>query len=92
MSLYSRRDLIDLVRDLLPEDLSRGELEVLEYFLKNISVGEITAVKEIRLLYKIEDPVPIIERLLQRGLIERGEGCINLSKRLREALKTRKKS
>jgi DNA-binding MarR family transcriptional regulator len=89
---YQRKSLIDLIKDVLPEDLGKNELEVLDYFLRNISVGEIIALKEIRLLYKIDDPAPILEKLLKKGLIERGEGCFNLSKNLRDLLKTRMKS
>jgi DNA-binding MarR family transcriptional regulator len=87
---YTKRNLVDLVRDLLPSDLTKAELDVLEYFLRNISVGEIIAVRELRLLYKIDDPGPILEKLIQKNLIERGEGCFNLSKNLIEALKKRK--
>lgn len=87
-----RRNLIDLVKDHIPKDLSKNELEVLEYFLRNLSVGEIVAIKELRLLYKIEDPEQIIGKLIRLGLIERGEGCFNLSKNLREILKSRSQS
>ncbi len=87
---YTKKSLVDLVRDLLPSDLTKAELDVLEYFLRNISVGEIIAVRELRLLYKIDDPGPILEKLIQKNLIERGEGCFNLSKKLLEALKKRK--
>lgn len=81
---------MEQIRDLVPSDLTKTELEVLEYFLRNISVGEIIAIKELRLIYKIDDPVPIIEKLIQRGLIERGEGCFNLSRKLLEAIKKRR--
>ncbi|MEZ0290571.1 MAG: hypothetical protein ABWJ42_05725 [Sulfolobales archaeon] len=86
----SRKSLIDLIKDQIPQDLSKSELEVLEYFLRYLSVGEIIALKEIRLLYKIEEPEQIIDKLIKKGLIERGEGCFNLSRRLREVLKNRK--
>ncbi len=87
---YTKKSLVELIKDLLPSDLTKTELDVLEYFLRNISVGEIIAFKELRLFYKIDDPGPVLEKLIQRNLIERGEGCFNISRNLLEALKKRK--
>jgi len=71
------------------EELDPQERVVFEYFKKNISVGEILAVKELRLLYKLEDPLKIIESLIRKGLLEKGVGCINLASSVREMLKKR---
>ncbi len=70
--------------------LRGDERQVLEYFMKNISVGEILAVKELRVL-GVKNPDAIIEKLIEEGFLERGEGCINLSKQLREELKQRRR-
>jgi hypothetical protein len=71
------------------EELDPQERIVFEYFKKNISVGEILAVKELRLLYKLEDPLKIIDSLIRKGLLEKGVGCINLASSVREMLKRR---
>jgi hypothetical protein len=71
------------------EELDPQERMVFEYFKKNISVGEILAVKELRLLYKLEDPLKIIDSLIRKGLLEKGVGCINLASSVREMLKRR---
>ncbi len=66
--------------------LSGDMLKVFDYFLRNISVGEIIAVRELQYRYKIDKPLEIIVRLINEGLLEKGEGCYNLSKGLRELL------
>ncbi len=71
------------------EELDPQERIVFEYFKKNISVGEILAVKELRLLYKLEDPLKIIDSLIRKGLLEKRVGCINLASSVREMLKRR---
>ncbi|MEM1610462.1 MAG: hypothetical protein QXQ57_02310 [Sulfolobales archaeon] len=71
------------------EQLDPQERVVFEYFRKNISVGEILAVKELRLLYRLEDPLRVIDSLIRKGLLEKGVGCINLSSSVREMLKKR---
>jgi hypothetical protein len=71
------------------EELDPQERMVFEYFKKNISVGEILAVKELRLLYKLEDPLKVIDSLIRKGLLEKGVGCINLASSVREMLKRR---
>ncbi len=71
------------------KSLSEDELKVFDYFLRNISVGEIIAVRELQYRYKVEKPLEVIFRLINKGLIEKGEGCYNLSKELRELLWSR---
>ncbi len=71
------------------KSLSGDELKVFDYFLRNISVGEIIAVRELQYRYKVERPLEVIFRLINKGLIEKGEGCYNLSKELRELLWSR---
>jgi len=67
----------------LKMELSDEEKKVLNYFIKNISVGEIIAEKELR-LEGIKDPRRVIRMLIEKGLLEHKEGCYNLSKDLRE--------
>lgn len=78
------RDLEEVLRS-----LDGQERAVFEYFRRNISVGEILAVKELKLLHKLEDPVKVIDSLIRKGVLEKAPGCINLSKRVRELLKKR---
>lgn len=59
---------------------------MLEYFLQNVSVGAIISIRELKALYKVDDPKSVIRKLIDKGLIEQGYGCYNLSKPLREAL------
>lgn len=66
--------------------LNEEEKKVLRYFLQNISVGIIIAVRELKALYKVQDPKSIIRNLIDKGLLEQGYGCYNLAKRLRKAL------
>ncbi len=62
----------------------RGEeRRVYEYFVKNVSVGDIRAVMELERM-GMRDPRSIIERLIEMGLLERGLDCYNLAKPLRE--------
>lgn len=61
-------------------DLTDDEFKVLNYFMNNISVGEILAVRELESLFGLKDPKRIIESLIEKGYIERGNGCYNLSK------------
>lgn len=47
------------------------------YFTSNISVGEITAMIDLRAL-GVKNPEQVIMVLMKEGIIERGEGCFNL--------------
>jgi len=84
---YNRKEqskLLSLVMDELSKvKLTDEELAVLEYFLKNISVGEIIAMNDLKRLVDVEDPEEILRSLIEKGLIERGEGCYNLASNLR---------
>jgi DNA-binding MarR family transcriptional regulator len=82
MEIINMKELQDILKDLSDE-----ERKVLEYFIKNISIGEILAVKEIRLLYGIDKPEKVLDSLIIKGLIEKAPGCFNLSRRLREIIK-----
>ncbi len=88
------------------EGLSKLHRLIMEYFIKNISVGELIAIIELRELAKssknreivgeVDDA--IIERniskalseLVQAGFLERAEGVYNLASRLRSELRKRK--
>ncbi|GAB6147775.1 PolB1-binding protein PBP2 family protein [Stetteria hydrogenophila] len=62
--------------------LSRDEKAVFNYFMDNVSVGTIRAVKELK--YKgVSDPMKIIMKLVDEGLLEKGYDCFNLPKPLR---------
>jgi hypothetical protein len=66
--------------------LSPEEKKVMNYFITNISVGEIVAERELEVFEGIENPTEILDRLVQKGLLEKGAGCYNLSKNIRERL------
>ncbi|MCE4600588.1 MAG: hypothetical protein F7C38_03375 [Desulfurococcales archaeon] len=63
----------------LPRDLKI----VFEYFYKNLSVGDLRAVKELTRM-GVRDPQDKIDKLVEEGLIEKGLDCYNLAKPLRE--------
>ncbi|EWG08025.1 MAG: hypothetical protein ASUL_00185 [Candidatus Aramenus sulfurataquae] len=48
-----------------------------KYFETNVSVGEILAVRELKSL-GIREPEKVIAKLIEMGVIEKGEGCYNL--------------
>ncbi len=81
-------DTDDLKRVL--KSLDQESLKVLKYFIKHRSVGELIAIRELRGIYRINDPAKCIGKLIDLGLLERGMGCYNVSKKLLEALKSRK--
>ncbi|MEN2999839.1 MAG: hypothetical protein ABDH61_04615 [Acidilobaceae archaeon] len=64
------------------KELSREERSALNYFLQNISVGELRALRELK--REIPNPSQAIRKLVSLGLVEEGEGCYNLAKPLRE--------
>jgi hypothetical protein len=86
MGIYMGERLEDILGS-----LSREEKIVLNYFIKNLSVGEILAVKELRLLHRLEDPIRVIDILIRKGLLEKGAGCISLSRRVRDIISKRDK-
>ena len=76
--------------DALMKEMNKEEITVLKYFIKNRSVGELVAFRELRGLYRIDDPAKVLRRLVELGILERGPGCYNLSKRIIEELKKEK--
>jgi ribosome maturation protein Sdo1 len=68
------------------ENLTQEEIKVLEYFIQNVSVGVIVAVRELKSLYKVEDPKNVIRKLIEKGLLEQGYGNYSLARSLRETL------
>uniref|UniRef100_A0A7J3QEL0 DUF2250 domain-containing protein n=1 Tax=Ignisphaera aggregans TaxID=334771 RepID=A0A7J3QEL0_9CREN len=77
---YLDRETVDKINK-----LSEEEKKVLEYFLQNISVGNLVALRELKAFYRVNDPRTIIRKLIDMGLIDQGYGCYNLSRVLREA-------
>jgi hypothetical protein len=65
-----------------PAKLSKEEEAVLRYFLKNKSVGEIIAIRELQVLEGIKDPLPIINSLIEKGYLVKGRGCYNINSSL----------
>ncbi len=63
--------------------LSTEELTVFSYVWDNISVGEILFEKDLATLHKIRKPLLVARSLREKGLIEYGNGCYNLSRWLR---------
>ncbi len=63
--------------------LSGPKRKVYEYFVKNISVGDLRAEYELSRL-GVENPLDVIEELIEEGLIERGVDCFNLARPLRK--------
>jgi len=64
--------------------LSKEEEAALRYFIRNKSVGEIVAVRELQVLEGIKDPMRVINSLIEKNYIVRGKGCFNINE---EALK-----
>ncbi len=63
--------------------LSTEELTVFSYVWDNISVGEILFEKDLTTLHRIRKPLLVARSLREKGLIEYGNGCYNLSRWLR---------
>ncbi|MDP8002926.1 MAG: hypothetical protein RAK17_01915, partial [Caldisphaera sp.] len=55
---------------------------VLKYFLENVSVGDLRAIADLS-KKGIENPENVIESLIEKGFLERGNDCFNLSYYLR---------
>lgn len=72
--MESKVKLNEIVRSLTNE-----ELTVLKYFMKYRSVGELLAIRELKALYGIQEPVRVINRLVDKGLLTRGLGCYNIA-------------
>jgi predicted transcriptional regulator len=68
--------------------LTREELIVFKYFIDNISIGTLRT--ELDLKRKgISDPRKVVDKLIQLGLVEKGEYSYSLSQPLRK-LRARK--
>ncbi|WP_338600580.1 hypothetical protein V6M85_12230 [Sulfolobus tengchongensis] len=58
--------------------VNQKEIEIaIEYFKTYVSVGEIIAVMDLK-AKGISNPQAVISKLIEMGIIERGEGCYNL--------------
>ena len=80
---------LERVEDILKiylNELDRDEITALKYFLYKVSVGEIAAERELELIENIKEPKKAIESLIKKRLLVRGEGCYNLSEKIRELL------
>ncbi len=76
-------------RKLLEElraSLNPDEWKALMYFINNVSVGELAAVRELEIIEGLKDAKSVLDSLVEKGLLERGAGCYNLSRELREKL------
>jgi hypothetical protein len=62
--------------------MSSEERAVFNYFMDNVSVGELRAVKELS-RKGVEDPLKVIMKLVEEGLLEKGYDCYNLVEPLR---------
>lgn len=67
--------------------LTKEESLTLNYFIRYRSVGELIALKELKALYGIQEPSKVINKLVYRGLIERGIGCYSIASNLLKVLK-----
>ena len=81
IALYLPEEVIKKLGTLNPE-----ERKVFEYFLTNISVGELLCIRELQVYYKLSDPKRVIQSLVDKGLLESGIGSYSIAKPFREAL------
>ena len=65
------------------ERLPRDEALAFKYLWEYISVGAIIAEQELRIQYGVAKPALAFNRIREKGLMERGEGCYNLASWLR---------
>jgi DNA-binding MarR family transcriptional regulator len=68
------------------KELSQPELRVMLYILREVSVGEMIAFKELKLKHGVEygDAAKVFKSLVEKGYVEHVPGrCYNLSKELR---------
>lgn len=79
---------LDRLLSLIPR-LSNEEKTVLRYFMENMSVGSLRAVKELK-SQGVREPEEIMARLIDLGLLEDVRGaCYNLAGPLREYVRKR---
>jgi len=62
--------------------LTLEEKKVVQYFLTYKSVGDLIIIRDLR-LKGIQNPTKVLENLIQKGIIVKGEGCYSLSKEYR---------
>lgn len=63
---------------------SNDDIEkAIKYFKNVISVGEIIAIRELKAL-GIKNPESVLNKLIEMGIIEKGEGCYNLVRNKKE--------
>lgn len=67
--------------------LNEDQRKTLKYFCSNKSVGELLALKELQALHKVKEPGKIIAKLIEVGVLVRGQGCYSVSKSFLTALK-----
>jgi len=91
--MFSARNILSKILEIANDDLkskiaslSDAERKVFEYFLNNISVGSIIALRELSTVYKIRNPKEVILSLVEKGLLEQGTGCYSLSREIRDLL------
>lgn len=68
------------------KELSQPELRVMLYILREVSVGEMIAFKELKLKHGIEygDAAKVFKSLVEKGYVEHVPGiCFNIAKELR---------
>lgn len=80
---HNINQILSMLNSLKNIEITNEEKIVIYYFVKNISVGEILALKELRAL-GVKNPSQLIRRLMVKGILEKGEGCYNLAKNIRE--------
>ena len=83
LNLKDAEKALASIKALRKVSLTDEEKLVTYYFVKYISVGEILAEKELKAL-GIKNPLKVIKTLIIKGVLERGEGCYNLAKEIRE--------
>ncbi|ESQ26495.1 MAG: hypothetical protein JCHSAcid_01470 [uncultured Acidilobus sp. JCHS] len=75
--------LLELARGL------KGEArDAFLYFLDNVSVGDLRAIRDLS-KKGIRDPAGVIEELIEVGLLERGRDCFNVPEPLRRLIAER---
>ena len=68
------------------QSLNDEEKKAFEYFLQYVSVGSLIALRELKAFYHISEPKEVIRKLIEKGLIEQGNGCYSVSKQIRELM------
>ncbi len=74
------------VRKLI-KSLNDEQRKALRYFCVNRSVGELLALKELQALHKVKEPSKVIAKLVEVGVLVRGQGCYSISKDFLNAVK-----